>query len=199
VKDSASERLSVQPIGGPPDGVSPRTVLSAVDVSLSNSSGHPRRAPGEGDVPVCRPSRHARSRTLDHQIGASGALSGVQKNEYKLKAVRTTDGARWKFFPHRRRSVVELPLPSRPARRSPSSRHRGRRPLPRATTTTGSSARGVVPQPGSLLEQAFTYHAVIKVKKPYTAFSDGRRCGAGRRGSRVRGVRRGKNRSTSPS
>jgi hypothetical protein len=169
--------LSTQPIGRDRlTALPPRAVLTAVDVTLTNPSGIHADLQVKETYSFAAPARTLALSLWSHLAGAAGSsFSGFHDNPYELLGVRTAGGADLMFSHVEGDLVVELPAPVAAGEKvSLVFDIAGDVLFPPSNDNyweLGTSEW--FPQPGRLLEQAFTYHAVIKVRKPYTAFSDG--------------------------
>lgn len=168
--------LSAQPIGRDRlTGFSGRALLTDVDLTLTNPGGL------RAELQVNETYRvEAQLRTLDlrlwsHRIGSAGALGSIDRNPWTIRSVKGADGTPLEFSHLEGDLVVHLAKPAAAGETVALSFDvAGDVLFPPSNDNYWELPTGAwFPQPTRLADQAFAYHAVVKVKKPFTAFSDG--------------------------
>lgn len=168
--------LSEQPLGRPRLEPRPkRVLLTSLDVTVVNPEGLHAEVEATETFEVLQPATVLALSLWSERFGTVGAAAKPVTHDYAVKAVRLANGRDLPFSHVDNELLVELPRAYTAGEQ---------------VTLTCSIAGDVLFNPGNdsywelptsswypappLEEQYLTYHAVLKVKKPFVAFS----CGA---------------------
>jgi hypothetical protein len=168
--------LSEQPLGRPRLEPRPkRVMLTSLDVTVVNPEGLRAEVEAKETFQVLQPTTVLALSLWSERFGAVGAAAKLVMHDYTVKGVRLAGGEDLPFSHVDNDLLVELPRAYAPGEQ---------------VTITCSIAGDVLFNPGNdsywelptsswypavqLEEQYLTYHAVVKVRKPFVAFS----CGA---------------------
>jgi hypothetical protein len=153
-----------------------RAVLTAVDLTLVNPDGLRAELEVTEEFVALAPLRTLDLSLWTDQWGGVGPSGRLELHAYELTSVTTEGGVNLPFVHHRHQLIVELPQVVQRGDRFTLKFSIAGDVLfrPEQMSYWELDTGGAwLPVPG-WEAQAMTYHAVIKVKKPFTAFSNGR-------------------------
>ena len=172
-----ADDLSLQAIGRKRlEPYSRRFLLSAVDLTLVNPADLRAEMEAVETFQILAPLRTLELRLWSRRMGTSGASGTPDEHEYTLRSVNLENGEAVPFFHHNHCLVVQLPRSYAAGEivvlKFKASGDVLFRPGNDNYWELGTASW--YPVPPRLEMQAFTYHAICKVPKPFTPFSNGR-------------------------
>jgi hypothetical protein len=168
--------LSAQPIGRTRLDRAPRRfLLSAVDVALVNPDAMKAELEVKETFEALASIRTLELTLWSRRVGTFGVIPKLMQNDYTLKSVTLEGGGAVPFSHVDGDLVVELPRPLAAGEKVQLDFRVGGDVLfrPGGDNYWELPTASWLPVPERLDLQAFRYHAVVKVKKPFIAFSDG--------------------------
>ncbi len=170
------DELSIQPIGRKRLEPFPqRFRLSSVDLTLVNPMGFRAELEAVETFQIQSPLRTLGLRLWSRRMGTSGASGTPDEHEYVLHSVQLDSGEAAPFFHQNNYLVVQLPR-TYAAGESVVLKFKASGDVLFRPGNDNYWELGTAPwypMPHRLEMQAFTYHAVCKVAKPFVPFTNG--------------------------